>query len=70
MPDDDGFDLIRQVRARGYSVKDMPAVALTAFVHKDDQRQALLAGFQIHIPKPVDPHDLTAVVASLTGRTG
>lgn len=70
MPDEDGFDLIRQVRALGHSVKDLPAVALTAFVHKDDQRRTLLAGFQIHIPKPVDPHDLTAVVASLTGRTG
>jgi CheY-like chemotaxis protein len=45
-------------------------VALTAFVHKEDQRQALLAGFQVHVPKPVDPHDLTAVIASLAGRTG
>jgi PAS domain S-box-containing protein len=70
MPDEDGFDLIRQVRARGHSVKDLPAVALTAFVHKEDQRRTLLAGFQIHIAKPVDPHDLTAVVASLSGRTG
>jgi len=70
MPDEDGFDLIRRVRARGYSVKDLPAVALTAFVHKEDQRRTLLAGFQIHISKPVDPHDLTAVVASLSGRTG
>ena len=70
MPDEDGFDLIREVRARGHSVKDLPAVALTAFVHKEDQRRTLLAGFQIHIPKPVDPHDLTLVVASLSGRTG
>jgi PAS domain S-box-containing protein len=70
MPDEDGFDLIRQVRGRGHHPKDLPAVALTAFVHKDDQRQALLAGFQVHIPKPVDPHDLTVVIASLAGRTG
>jgi CheY-like chemotaxis protein/two-component sensor histidine kinase len=70
MPDVDGFDLIRKVRASGYHAKDLPAVALTAFVHKKDQRQALLAGFQVHIPKPVDPHDLLAVVASLAGRTG
>jgi len=45
-------------------------VALTAFVGKDNQRQALLAGFQVHVPKPVDPRDLTAVIASLAGRTG
>jgi PAS domain S-box-containing protein len=70
MPDVDGLDLIRKVRASGQNAKDLPAVALTAFVHKSDQRQALLAGFQVHIPKPVDPHDLLAVVASLAGRTG
>jgi hypothetical protein len=70
MPDQDGYDLIREVRGRGYQPKDLPAVALTAFVHKDDAREAVLAGFQVHIPKPVDPHDLTAVIASLTGRTG
>ena len=70
MPDVDGFDLIRRIRARGHTVKDLPAVALTAFVHKEDQRQALLAGFQVHIGKPVDLHHLTAVIASLAGRTG
>lgn len=70
MPEEDGFDLIRAVRRRGHHPRDLPAVALTAFAHKDDQRAALMAGFQVHVPKPVDPHDLTAVVASLTGRTG
>ena len=70
MPAMDGFDLIRAVRSSGHSAKDLPAVALTAFAHKDYQRRALLAGFQVHVPKPVDPHDLLAVVASLAGRTG
>lgn len=70
MPDQDGNDLIREVRRRGLHAKDLPAVALTAFVHKDDAREAVLAGFQVHIPKPVDPHDLTAIIASLAGRTG
>ena len=70
MPDRDGFDLIRQIRAGGHHAKDLPAVALTAFVRKQDRRQALLAGFQMHVPKPVDPHDLTAAIASLAGRTG
>lgn len=70
MPTEDGFDLIRQVRQAGYSARDLPAVALTAFVDKEDRRKALLAGFQVHVPKPVDSHDLTVVIASLAGRTG
>jgi signal transduction histidine kinase/ActR/RegA family two-component response regulator len=68
MPDQDGFDLIRQVRDEGYDASDLPAVALTAFVQKDDARLALLAGFQVHVPKPIDPHDLTSVIARLAGR--
>jgi CheY-like chemotaxis protein len=70
MPDQDGFDLIRQVRDAGHDAKDLPAVALTAFVQKDDAHLALLAGYQIHVPKPVDPHDLTSVIARLAGRSG
>jgi signal transduction histidine kinase/ActR/RegA family two-component response regulator len=69
MPDQDGFDLIRQVRDHGLDARALPAVALTAFVQKDDARLALLAGFQVHVSKPVDPHDLTSVIARLTGRT-
>jgi CheY-like chemotaxis protein len=67
MPERDGFDLIRQVRALGYSAQDLPAVALTAFVQKDDARLALHAGFQVHVPKPVDPRELTLVIAGLAG---
>jgi CheY-like chemotaxis protein len=43
---------------------------LTAYAHKGHARSALLAGYQVHVPKPVDPGDLLAVVASLAGRTG
>ena len=70
MPGLDGYDLIRWVRRQGHSATDLPAVALTAFAHKDDRRRALLAGFQMHVPKPIDPHDLIAVIATLAGRTG
>jgi len=70
MPDQDGHDLIRQIRATGRNAKDLPAIALTAFAHKDDRRRALLSGFQVHVAKPADPHELTAMVASLAGRTG
>jgi PAS domain S-box-containing protein len=68
MPDEDGFDLIRRVRAAGHTVQELPAVALTAFANKGYARSALLGGFQIHVSKPVDPMDLIAVVAALTGR--
>ncbi|MBN4004314.1 ATP-binding protein [Nostoc sp. LPT] len=71
MPNEDGYSLIwklRQLEAqRGGR---MPAVALTAFARSDDRRQALLAGFQMHLPKPVEPAELATVIASLTGRTG
>jgi PAS domain S-box-containing protein len=69
MPDEDGYDLIRQVRSR-IAAKALPAVALTAFARSEDRRRALLAGFQTHVTKPVDPAELIAVVASLVERTG
>lgn len=71
MPNEDGYSLIRKLRQleaqRGGWI---PAVALTAYAKSEDRRQALLAGFQMHLPKPVEPADLAAVIASLTGRTG
>ncbi len=71
MPEQDGFDLIRKVRAMPADAGGKtPAVALTALARVEDRRRALLAGFQIHVPKPVDPAELLAVVASLVGRTG
>jgi hypothetical protein len=48
---------------------NIPAVALTAFVRTEDRRRALLSGYQSHLAKHVDPGELIAVVAMLTGRT-
>jgi CheY-like chemotaxis protein len=70
MPELDGFELIRQVRARGYTFQMLPAIALTAYARTEDRRKALLAGFQLHLTKPVDPAELSAAIASLVGRTG
>jgi CheY-like chemotaxis protein/two-component sensor histidine kinase len=70
MPGQDGFAMIREIRARGYSYQQLPAIALTAFARSEDRRRALLAGFQVHVPKPVDPCELSAVIATLLGRTG
>jgi CheY-like chemotaxis protein len=68
MPEDDEYDLLRQVRAE-LSASESPA-ALTAFARAEDRKRALLAGFQTHVTKPLDPSELVAVVASLAGRTG
>jgi CheY-like chemotaxis protein len=68
MPHRDGYDLIREVRARGYSHQALPAIALTAFARAEDRHRALLAGFQIYLVKPVNPLELTAAIASVTGR--
>ena len=65
LPGEDGYDLIRKARERGFAG---PAAALTAFARAEDRRRALLAGFQIHLAKPVHPGELTAVVASLADR--
>jgi CheY-like chemotaxis protein len=46
------------------------AIALTAFARSEDRRRAMLAGFQVHMAKPVEPPELVATVASLVGRTG
>jgi CheY-like chemotaxis protein len=63
MPDEDGYSLLRKVRAlppeRG---GDVPAIALTAFARPEDFRRALDAGFQLHIAKPVTPDSLLAAV--------
>ena len=70
MPDEDGYALIRKLRAleaeRGGHI---PAIALTAYASVEDRRRALAAGFETHLPKPVTPAELTAVVENLTGRT-
>jgi PAS domain S-box-containing protein len=65
-----GFSFIQKVRALPADHGGMvPAAALSAYGRTDDRVQALLAGFQIHVPKPVQPTELVAVVASLAGRT-
>jgi PAS domain S-box-containing protein len=71
MPGEDGFELIRRVRALGVDEGgQVMAAALTAYARTEDRLKALWAGFQTHIPKPVQPNELAAVVASLAGRTG
>jgi len=69
MPSMDGYALIEKVRRlpaeRGGRI---PAAALTAYAGVEDERRARAAGYQMHIPKPVEPAELTNVVASLAAR--
>ncbi len=70
MPERDGYDLIRQIRAReAGSGEALPAAALTAFARPEDRRLALQAGYQLHVPKPLEEGKLLEVVARLTRGT-
>jgi PAS domain S-box-containing protein len=69
MPEMDGYALLRELRGRPENPR-FPAAALTAYARTEDRRQALLAGFQMHVAKPIEPEELVAVVASLAGKTG
>jgi signal transduction histidine kinase/CheY-like chemotaxis protein len=70
MPDQDGYDFMKRVRQMQSPMSSVPAAALTALARVADRRRALLAGFQTHLTKPVDPTELVATVANLAGRTG
>jgi hypothetical protein len=70
MPQEDGYSLIRQVRKlEPHQGGRIPAAALSAFARPEDRTRALRAGYQMHLSKPVEPTELTAVVASLAMRS-
>ncbi len=69
MPNESGYDLLRQVRALPPEEGGRtPAAALTAYARGADRTRALRAGFQLHIPKPVEPSELIAAIANLALR--
>jgi len=69
MPGEDGFELIRKIRAmspeRGGSI---PAIALTAYATAEDGASVLSAGFQRHVPKPVEPYALASIIVNIGRR--
>jgi PAS domain S-box-containing protein len=66
----DGYQLIQQVRSlQDERIASIPAVAVTAYARADDRRRLLLAGYQMHISKPVEPQEFVAGIASLVGLT-
>jgi CheY-like chemotaxis protein len=68
MPGHDGYELIARMRAMPGNAGRIPAIALTALARDEDRKRTLLAGYQVHISKPVDPAELVMVIASLAGR--
>jgi CheY-like chemotaxis protein len=66
MPEEDGYVFIQQLRALPESRGGRtPAVALTAYARFEDRTKALVAGFNMHVPKPVEPTELIAALSSL-----
>jgi CheY-like chemotaxis protein len=70
MPGEDGYSLIRKLRAMNTpGTASIPAVALTAFARDEDRQEALQAGFHLHLAKPIEPHSLVAAVARVSRLT-
>ena len=67
MPNVDGFELIKRIRARKQGNMRLPAVALTALTRIEDRVKALSAGYHMHVAKPIEPAELLSIVASLAG---
>ena len=65
LPDEDGYALIRHVRAREVDGGHLPAIALTGYVSSEDRARLLAAGFQTYLGKPVDPDTIVAAVVAL-----
>ena len=66
MPNEDGYSLIQRVRSLDSNhARQVPAVALTAYATDEDRLQALSAGFQMHVPKPIEPESFVTSLASV-----
>ena len=69
MPGENGYDFIRELRAAtGAQGAVITAIAMTAYARQEDRQRSLAAGFQRHLPKPVEPVDLVAAVQKLARR--
>ncbi len=66
MPDLDGYELMRRVRALDSNARGpIAAIAVTAYARAEDRQRSLLAGYQMHLAKPIEARELVAGVASL-----
>jgi signal transduction histidine kinase/DNA-binding response OmpR family regulator len=69
LPEEDGFSLLKKVRASNGESGQIPVVALTAYASPEDRDRILNAGFQMHIAKPVEPEELLTIIANVAGRS-
>jgi CheY-like chemotaxis protein len=71
LPGEDGYSFIHKVRAKRPDCGGItPAIALTAYARTADRLRVLSSGFQMHLPKPVEPADLVSAIASLAHHAG
>ncbi|MBA3539517.1 MAG: hybrid sensor histidine kinase/response regulator [Deltaproteobacteria bacterium] len=71
MPDRDGYQFMRDVRGlTALEGGKIPAIALTAFARSEDRTRAMLAGYQVHVSKPIEAMELVATIQSLAGNVG
>lgn len=69
MPNEDGYSLLRKIRKlRSKRAKEIPAVALSAYASDEDRAISLSKGFQLHLPKPIEPEKLVTAIAEALGR--
>jgi PAS domain S-box-containing protein len=68
MQEMDGYALIQRIRSSSQPNRDLPAIALTAYATEDNRQKALLAGFQQHLVKPVEPETLITAIALVLNR--
>jgi signal transduction histidine kinase/ActR/RegA family two-component response regulator len=68
MPMRDGYDLLRELRVRGFSPESLPAIAISAFARIEDRDRAFAAGYQAHFAKPIDVGSVSAAIAQLARR--
>ena len=65
LPGSDGYELIRRIRVLSPKVRHVPAIAVTAYADAEDRLQALDAGYQLHLPKPIDPGFVASSIKGL-----
>ncbi|HTT05164.1 MAG TPA: ATP-binding protein [Steroidobacteraceae bacterium] len=65
LPAIDGYELMQRLRALDLPIRRIPAIAITAYARPEDRQRALLAGYQMHMAKPLEASELVAAVASL-----
>jgi signal transduction histidine kinase/CheY-like chemotaxis protein len=71
MPEKDGYQFMREVRGLATAEGGRaPAIALTAFARSEDRTRAMLAGYQVHVSKPIEPQELVATIKSLADNRG